>query len=595
MGQKNDNTRKHIIQRHVVSLVRIFFVCKRRARRLNYEDDLSQAIYSHSRLNPMKRIVILTLLLTSFTLTSAMAQSDLPDDQKAVCCFDLQVEKLLASDLAKTLGPDTMEQIKQNMDLPIPPEKFKRIFGLMGAPNSMEEVMSMRPEPAPPKIMEKGKGEQAFTLPPKANDLPFGMLFEFELVDAQSANELFASMLLDPNSRQEINGVQFFSPPSFAPQNIIAGIKDKTKVVFGTKNYVLASSPRVLFSDSLKKTWGQRSNSAPARLSLEMMSKADLVKELVEMGRQFAPPEAKAMLDLVEHVESLNLMIDPSGEELVALHGLGKNDEGSVELREGVNGLLALARFASAGPMSQMQEKAPKAARMMKSITNDLKASGEGRQVNVVVNRPEGMKAAVMELKEATMIAANIAQKKNDLRQVVLAMHNYASTTGELPFKDAPDRRHVGLSWRASVLPFVEELAISDHLDMKKSSGEEPNKAFADKMPKVFGTDGKNSTIVFVRTEEVPKDLSDIRDGTSNTICMVEFPQGVAWLENKDVTPAQVIEMVKNLKEGESRAAAFYDGSVWTLRAGMDTELLKKLLTPSGGETFAREELVQLR
>ena len=143
-------------------------------------------------------------------------------------------------------------------------------------------------------------------------------------------------------------------------------------------------------------------------------------------------------------------------------------------------------------------------------------------------------------------------------------------------------------------MPFVEEIPIY-RLDMKKGSGEEPNKAFADKMPKVFGTDGKNSTIVFVRTEEVPKDLSDIRDGTSNTICMVEFPQGVAWLENKDVTPAQVIEMVKNLKEGESRAAAFYDGSVWTLRAGMDTELLKKLLTPSGGETFAREELVQLR
>ena len=542
----------------------------------------------------MKRFVILPLLLASFTLTSAMAQSDLPDDQKAICCFDLQVDKLLASDWVKAIGPDAMKQIKREMDLPLPPEKFKRIFGVVGAPNNMEEVMSMVQESAP-KVKGKGEGKQGFTPPPKAKDLPFGMLFQYELVDAQSANEMFGSLQFDPNSRQEINGVQYFSPPSFAPQNVIAGIKDKTKVVFGTKKYVLASSPKVLFSDSLKKIWGQRSDKAPARLSLEMMSKADFVKELVEMGRQFAPPEAKAMLDLVDHVESLNLMIDPSGKELVALHGLGKNDEGSVELREGVNGLLALARFASAGPISKMQEKAPKTVEMMKSITNDLKASGEGRQVNVVVNRPEGMKAAVMELKAAVMIATNIAQKKIDLRIVVLAMHNYASTTLELPFKDDPDRRHVGLSWRASVLPFVEELSISDRLDMKKGSGEEPNKAFADKMPKVFGTDGKNSTIVFVRTEEVPKDLSDITDGTSNTICMVEFPQGVAWLENKDVTPAQVIEMVKNLKEGEARAAAFYDGSVWTLRAGMDTELLQKLLTPAGGETIDREEILQLR
>ena len=106
---------------------------------------------SHFRQNPMKRL-FLTLLLAAVTFTSAVAQSDLRDDQKAICCFDLQVEKLLTSDLAKTIGPEAMDQIKRNMETPVSPEKYKRIYGFVGA-NNMEEVMSMGPQNAP-KVME---------------------------------------------------------------------------------------------------------------------------------------------------------------------------------------------------------------------------------------------------------------------------------------------------------------------------------------------------------------------------------------------------------------------------------------------------------
>ena len=130
---------------------------------------------------------------------------------------------------------------------------------------------------------------------------------------------------------------------------------------------------------------------------------------------------------------------------------------------------------------------------------------------------------------------------------------------------------------------------------MKKGPGEGPNVGFADKMPGLFGTDGKNATIVYVRPEKSPKGFGDIADGASNTICMIEFPEGVAWMENKDVTPDQVVEMIKNLKEGESRTAAFYDGSVLPLPAGMDLEILKKLLTPAGAETIDREKIKELR
>jgi len=183
------------------------------------------------------------------------------------------------------------------------------------------------------------------------------------------------------------------------------------------------------------------------------------------------------------------------------------------------------------------------------------------------------------------MVAAKAAQRKNRMRQAILAVLNYESTYGEFPFGDNPQKRHVELGWRTSILPFLDgddAYEVGNSLDMKKSPGEVPNSGFASNMPKFFGTDGKNSTIAFVRPEKVPKGFREIVDGSSNTICMVEFPQGVAWLENKDVTAAQVVEMVKNLKEGESRIAARYDGSILPLRAGMNIEELNSLLTPAG-------------
>ena len=105
-------------------------------------------------------------------------------------------------------------------------------------------------------------------------------------------------------------------------------------------------------------------------------------------------------------------------------------------------------------------------------------------------------------------------------------------------------------------------------------------------MPESFGSDGENSMVAHVRTENLVQNFANIADGASNTICLVEVKNGIPWKLNQDLSPDQVVEMVQGLAEGEVIVAARYDGSTMTLSADSDLEMIKKMCTPAGGEVI---------
>ena len=495
----------------------------------------------------MQRI-FLTLLLLAVFVPSVNAQIDLPNDKKAIFCIDAQVARLLESKLAESMGEEELKALKDGMDLPVLPQKYVRIFGMVGAPDSMQEAQQMGP----------------------GRDLPFELVFEFQMADAESAAAVLDYMSLDKDNSQEIDGVTYFSPPGFAPQNIVGGVRDEKVVVFGTKNFVFANSRKELFSAELANAWGRHLSHAPVRASLEMVSKADLIAEMVAMGEQGAPPPFVSLLGMVDNMESLNLTMDVDGEELLALRGLGKNDADAEELRGGIDGLLAIAKLASGGMKQGMQQKSPNAAAMMDEIMGDLKTIGEGKEVNIVINRPESFEAGVAELQAVVRSRAQVTIRTNNMRQALLAMHNFDAANNGLPFDADPTQP----SWRAKISEFMDE-----------KEGE---------MPQCFGSDGENSMIPHVRTEKQIKSFIDLTDGSSNTICMVEVSEGIPWKSNKDVTPAQVIEMIGNLGEGEVMVVGFYDASVIAVDSSTDLELNKKMCTPDGGEVIDFEDLERL-
>ena len=167
------------------------------------------------------------------------------------------------------------------------------------------------------------------------------------------------------------------------------------------------------------------------------------------------------------------------------------------------------------------------------------------------------------------------------MRQYALAAMNYHDVYKKFPFNAAANQNE-DLSWRVRVLPFVEEMALYDQLDIKQGPTAEVNAAFANKMPKIFGEDGKLANVVWVQSKV--NRFADVVDGTVNTIMMVEYKAGTPWMEKDNVTQAEALKLIKNLPDGESLNVVFYDGSVRTMTNSVDEETLRRLLDPRDGQ-----------
>ena len=175
-------------------------------------------------------------------------------------------------------------------------------------------------------------------------------------------------------------------------------------------------------------------------------------------------------------------------------------------------------------------------------------------------------------------------KQKMNLRRVLIAVHVFESKFGKLPFDHQACDRHEELSWRAAILPFISQENLADQIDLQAGSNGPSNQKLADQMPSEFGPDGKNSTVLRVSSKSLPNRSSEIPDGVKNTIAMISHPTRTQpWLENRDITPDEVVELFANLKENETIAVGFYNTNVREISAGISEETLRNLLDPNDG------------
>lgn len=208
--------------------------------------------------------------------------------------------------------------------------------------------------------------------------------------------------------------------------------------------------------------------------------------------------------------------------------------------------------------------------------------------------------ASVLHALESARAKARQTMSQSNLRQIGVAMYQYEAARKSLPAPASFDRDGKPLlSWRVHLLPYMnqEELYRQFHLDEPWDSPH--NRPLVDKMPRVFLSPlskiGHGTTnyllpvgdgALYASTKDQPR-ISDIRDGMSNTIMLLEVddPQAVVWTRPDDWTfdPQAPKRGLGSLDNGGFEAL-FCDGATRFLPNTISASQLKSALTRSGGE-----------
>jgi prepilin-type processing-associated H-X9-DG protein len=201
---------------------------------------------------------------------------------------------------------------------------------------------------------------------------------------------------------------------------------------------------------------------------------------------------------------------------------------------------------------------------------------------------------------QAAREAARRSQCSNNLKQIALAMHNYHDMHKCFPpavITDADGRPM--RSWRVAILPYVECTTLYQRYNLNEP-WDGPNNRNLHNItvptyrcpsdPSPVSTETNYVMIVGEHTVGgLPNEairLYDIRDGTSNTIMIVEVTgSGIHWMEPRDLS---VEEIQRGINDGSGKwissrhpggaNVAMCDGSVRFLSQTIDRETLRRLI-----------------
>ncbi len=249
------------------------------------------------------------------------------------------------------------------------------------------------------------------------------------------------------------------------------------------------------------------------------------------------------------------------------------------------------------------------AAETLAGLYDTVKITTKDSSVSYVMPKPENMDSFLESLKPGVIgmfeairesrKAATAMSRRNNMKQIGLAFHNYHDVYNHFPAADGNGEsgqgKKTGLSWRVHLLPYVEQAPLYTQFNMDEDWDSPHNKALIEKMPDIYrveGVDKPGYTSVHVftgdaagmGTEEGTR-LRDFTDGTSNTILAVVAGQETAEVWTKpgglEFNPEDPKKVLGTL--GEQFLVLICDGSVRFVSSAIDDNTLRKLIQRNDG------------
>ncbi len=189
---------------------------------------------------------------------------------------------------------------------------------------------------------------------------------------------------------------------------------------------------------------------------------------------------------------------------------------------------------------------------------------------------------------------------KNNLKQIGLALHNYAEAFGTLPPAYTVDANGNRLhSWRTLILPFIESSPLYEKIDFSKPWNDPANaEAYNTSFPLYLCPSAicpvNHATYLAIVGDHssfhptTPRAFSEITDGLSNTLLVIEVPssQAVHWMSPMDADESMVLNFspTTELPHESGFHALIADGSVRFLGADTPQVIRQALISIAGNE-----------
>ena len=207
---------------------------------------------------------------------------------------------------------------------------------------------------------------------------------------------------------------------------------------------------------------------------------------------------------------------------------------------------------------------------------------------------------------QAAREAARRTQCNNNLKQIAIAFQNYNDTYGTFPPAYIPDEDGKPMhSWRVLILPFIEQQGLHQRYDFDEPWDSPNNRAVTDvhipaftcpSSPTSTGSAETNYMVITgpgtVFDGAKAAKLAEIKDGTSNTLLVVEVAgAGTNWAEPVDLDASKLAPPFS--AGGPDKAGSHHpggmngamcDGSVQFISDTVARETLDALISKDGEE-----------
>lgn len=204
--------------------------------------------------------------------------------------------------------------------------------------------------------------------------------------------------------------------------------------------------------------------------------------------------------------------------------------------------------------------------------------------------------AAANQPPEPVLESVRRTQSTNNMKQILLAMHNYHDAYNQFPQNITDKNGKPLLSWRVAILPFIEQEPLYKQFKLNEPWDSDHNKKLAETVVKIYTTPGVKDAkpgrtfykgfagpgTAFEPGRKIK--LTDIADGTSNTIGVIEAGPAVVWTKPEDIAydPKQVFPTL----EGPYKSAfvvGLMDGAVRLIKPELKAEEFRKLVEIADG------------